>query len=365
MMRIVVEEDHFLKILPVILDPETPDEHVRAVADFYRHDMPDFPEWCAAFRRELGALYPAKVDFAARSDELEEKTKHADALVVETLPVRRRTLAASRDLKAIVKFGAITSNIDMAACDERRLPVLAVRRKGNIAVAEQAFALLMTLAKQITRFDHVVTAKGLAASGYPVRTYDRRFCGGSNYARIPGLRTLAGSTIGIVGLGEIGREIALRAAAFGMSIVYTQRTRAPQPVELALGARYCSLPDLMSGSDFIVVQVPLNDSTRGIIGRDELRHLKPGAMLVNAARAALVDREALIESLNSGRLAGLGMDVGYEEPWHQDDPLLQYRGNVVVMPHTAVGHRENGLDDLKQVCLNLYRALIAPKRVRF
>lgn len=365
MMRIVVEEDHFLKILPVILDPETPDEHAHAVADFFHHDIPDFAGWCGHFRRELGALYPAKLVFAGSEVDLEAKSGNADAMVVESLKVTRSTLAGAPNLKAIVKFGAITSNIDRAAADDRRLPVLPVRRKGNIAVAEQAFALMMAVAKQITQFDHLVTAKDLTAAGHPVRAYDRRYCGGSNYARIPGLRTLAGSVIGLIGLGEIGREIAIRAAAFGMSIVYTQRKRIPVDEELALGARYMALGDLMSESDYIIVQLPLNDSTRGIIGPGELGRVKPGAILVNTARAALVDRDALVESLRSGRLGGLGLDVGYDEPWQEDDPLLGFRGNVVLMPHTAVGNRAVGLDDLKQVCLNLYRGLVAPQRVRF
>jgi phosphoglycerate dehydrogenase-like enzyme len=365
MMRIVIEDDHFLKILPVILDPDTPDEHAHAVADFFAHDVPDFLEWCARFRVELGALYPASVEFAFDQADLDDKAARADAIVVESLKVTRETLQRAHDLKAVVKFGAVARNIDVSACVERRIAVMAVRRKGNIAVAEQAFALLLALAKQIPEFDHVVSAADLAAAGYPVRPYDRRYCGGSNYGRIAGLRTLAGSVIGLVGLGEVGREIATRAAAFGMSIVYTQRHRLPQSDELALGARYLEIGALMAESDYVVVQLPLNEATRGILGARELGRAKPGAILVNTARAALVDREALLDALDSGRLGGLGLDVGYDEPWSPNDPLLKCRGNIVLMPHTAVGNRTSGLDDLAEVCRNLHRALIAPKRVRF
>jgi lactate dehydrogenase-like 2-hydroxyacid dehydrogenase len=165
--------------------------------------------------------------------------------------------------------------------------------------------------------------------------------------------------LGIVGLGEVGREIASRAAAFGMILLYHQRTRLPVSDELTLGARYAAgLEELMANSDYIIVQLPLNDSTRGLIDRKALQAVKPGAFLINTARAALVDREALIEALDSGRLAGVGMDVGYDEPWREDDPLLKYKdGRVIAMPHTAVGDRRIGLSDLQQVCVNIWRVL--------
>jgi phosphoglycerate dehydrogenase-like enzyme len=116
----------------------------------------------------------------------------------------------------------------------------------------------------------------------------------------------------------------------------------------------------MAQSDCIVVQLPLNDSTRGIIDAPALRRMKHGAILINCARAELIDRAALVEALDAGRLGGLGLDVGYEEPAHADDPLLQYRGsgNVILMPHTAVGARENALSDLERLCVNLWRAIV-------
>jgi phosphoglycerate dehydrogenase-like enzyme len=203
-----------------------------------------------------------------------------------------------------------------------------------------------------------VTTEYWQAQNRPFRSYDQRYTGASNFARIPGLHTLAGATLGIVGLGEVGREIARRANAFGMSIRYHQRTRVDPAEELVLGARFSGLQELMSQSDFIVVQLPLNESTRGIIGRQELEALKPGAMLVNAARAALMDREAVLWALESGRLGGLAMDVGYQEPWPADDPLLRYLGkNFIAMPHTAIGHREIGLSDLEQLCRKIWLVL--------
>ena len=358
MIRILVESDHFLKILVVMLDPETPEEHRRAVADFFAHDVPDFLPGCERFGAEIPGLYPARVDFAEDQADFEAKLPEADAVIVESFTLDRDAVAKLKPTAIVQKFGRLLSNIDSEACRERRIAVLSLPRQGNILVAEQAFALMIALAKDITRYNGVVTAADLSAAGHPVRSYDRRYTGGSNYARIPALRALAGATLGIVGLGEVGREIASRANAFGMSLIYHQRTRLPAPDELTLGARFMPLEGLMANSDYIVVQLPLNESTRGIIGAAALRAVKPGAMLINTARAALVDREALLEALDSGRLAGVGMDVGYSEPWAPDDPLLKYKdGKVIAMPHTAVGDRRNGLADLEGMCRKIWRVI--------
>jgi len=362
MKRILIESDHFLKIVPVILDPETSTEHARAVADFFAHDL-DFPAWCEGFRAEIKELYPARVEFAETQADFDAKLEEADAAVVESLAVTRDAISRAKRLVAVQKFGGIASGIDLAACEERRIAVLTLRRMVNVAVAEQAFALMIALSKRICELEGVVTAEDLAKAGYPFRSYDRRYIGGSNYGRIPGLRTLAGSTLGIVGLGEVGREIALRANAFEMSILYHQRSRLAPLDELGLGAKYVPLLELMAKSDYIVVQLPLNDSTQGVIDRRALAALKPGAILVNAPRARLMDRDALVEALDSGRLAGLGMDVHYAEPVEPGDPLLKYKkGNVILMPHLAIAERQNGLNDMKQLCLNLWRATLPRKK---
>ena len=365
MPRIVIESDHFLKILPVMLDPKTPKAHVDAVADFFAHDIPDFALWCKYFRTRIPALSPVDIAFAESQTDFDTLLEDADAAIVESFTVTREALARARNLKAVQKFGALASGIDADACRDKNVSVLTQRREGNVAVAEQAFALMIALSKRICELNGVVTAKDLAAAGYPVRPYDRRYTGGSNYARIPALKALTGATLGIVGLGEVGREIASRANAFGMTIVYYQRNRVSPAIECGLGARHLPLHALMAASDYVVVQLPLNDSTRGIIGRAELLAAKPGAVLINAARAALVDCAALIEALDSGRLGGLGMDVGYEEPWKDGHPLLNYRkGNVILMPHTAVADRHYGLSDLANMCLCLSRELAArPRRL--
>ncbi len=358
MPKIVIEDDHFLKIVPVILDPETSAEHRQAVADFFAHDEPDFLGWCERLRARIPGLYPARVVFAANENDLRGKLADAEGLVVESFKIDEAALAAAPRLAIAQKFGTNTSNIDLAACARRGIAVEPLRRRVNVAVAEQAFALLLALAKRVCELAGLVEERALAEAGFRVRPRQPRYIGYSNFAQVTGLRTLFGSTLGIVGLGEIGREVAQRASAFGMDILYHQRRRIAVADEEAFGASYVPLPELMERSDSILVQLPLNDSTRGLIGPDLLRRIKPGALLVNVARAELIDRAALLEALDSGRLGGLGLDVGYAEPAQPDDPLLSYKkGNVILLPHTAIGARANALWDLERLCLNLCGAI--------
>jgi phosphoglycerate dehydrogenase-like enzyme len=357
---ILIEEDHFLKIVPVILDPATPPAHQQAVADFFAHDVPDFLGWCAQLRAGIPGLFPARVMCATSQTDLVAKLADADGVIVESLVIDRAALDRAKCLKVAQKFGALASNIDQAACAERGIEVAVLRRRVNVAVAEQCFALMLALAKRICALRGLVERSALEKAGYSIRPRAPAFVGYSNFARIAGLGTLDGASIGIVGLGEVGQEVARRAAAFGMHTLYFQRRRLDAALEEALGARYAPLEDLMAQSDYIVVQLPLNESTRGIIDAAALKRMKQGAILINCARAELIDRAALVEALDAGRLGGLGLDVGYAEPADPDDPLLRYRGreNVILMPHTAVGARENAQSDLERLCVNLWRAIV-------
>jgi phosphoglycerate dehydrogenase-like enzyme len=359
MPTLLLEEDHFLKIVPVILDPATPPAHQRAVADFFVHDVPDFLGWCEALRARMPGLYPTRVVWAADQADFLAKLPEADAAIVESFLVDRAALSAAPRLKIVHKFGTIGSNVDQAACAERGVAVAFLHRHVNVAVAEQCVALMLALAKRIPALDGLVERGALEAAGYQIRERASRYIGYSNFARVAGLKTLLGATLGIVGFGEVGREIARRAAPFGMTTLYHQRRPLPAADEKALGAHYAPLHDLMAQSDYIVVQLPLNDSTRGLIGAEALSHAKPGAVLINCARAELVDHAALVTALSTGRLGGLALDVGYDEPARPDEPLLEFRGhpNVILMPHTAIAARQNALSDLERLCANLWKAM--------
>jgi phosphoglycerate dehydrogenase-like enzyme len=164
------------------------------------------------------------------------------------------------------------------------------------------------------------------------------------------------STLGIVGLGEIGREIALRAKGFGMRTLYHQRSRAPQAEERELGVRYVPLQTLMAESDWIVPQVPTAPSTRDLIGRAELANVKHGACIVNVANPQVINRDAAIEALRDGRLGGFALDTQYQEPLPADDELLRLP-NVILTPRMAGSPRSNGLKDFEQLITTLAREI--------
>jgi phosphoglycerate dehydrogenase-like enzyme len=146
-----------------------------------------------------------------------------------------------------------------------------------------------------------------------------------------------------------------------MKVIYHQRHRMSDLDDQDYGAEYVSLDELLERSDFLSLHLPLNETTKGILDRRALDRVKRGATLVNVSRARLVDREALLKALDSGRLAGYGLDVGYEEPASPDEPLLKYK-NVILTPHLAVAGRENGLLDMADVFIKLNRAIAAKRK---
>ena len=238
------------------------------------------------------------------------------------------------------------------------MKVLTLRRRANIACAELAIALMLTLAKKLHRLAGRISVEQLAEIGYRYRPFDRRHTPNSNWPRVSGLRTLNAATLGIIGLGEIGREIAIRAAAFGMRILYYQRSRLPEAEERELAATYAPLETLLAESDWVVPQLPSAPATRGFIGREQLAQMKRGACLVNISRADIVDRAALLEALASGGLGGFALDPLYEAPGRGDDALLRF-DNVVLTPHIAAQPRFNALDDLAEMMERLARELAA------
>jgi phosphoglycerate dehydrogenase-like enzyme len=353
---LVVEDDRFLRIVGIVLDPMTAAERTAAYADFFAHDEPDFAGWCERVRRRAPGLFPSEVRLVDTQDTLRAALPDCRALMVESLAVGREEIAAAPRLAAVQKYGFLTRNIDFAACAERGIKVLTIRRRANIACAEVAFMLMLVLAKKMQRVMNRIGVDELAAAGYRYRPFDRRHTPNSNWPRISGIRMLNETTMGIVGLGEIGREIALRALAFGMRVLYYQRSRLPAAEERELRATYVPLEQLLAESDWVVPQLPTSRSTRGLIDRARLAQMKPGACLINVSRPEVVDRAALIEALASGRLGGFALDPLYEEPGRADDELLAF-DNVVMSPHIAAQPRCNALDDLADMIERLAKEL--------
>ena len=295
---VVVEDDPWTRLIGVVLDPTTSEERRAAFADFMSPDEPDFARWCDDLRARAGGLYPSEVRLVPSQAELCVVLPSACALIVESFAVGTDELRCAPQLKVVQKYGALLRNIDVPACTAAGIKVLGVRRRANIACAEHAFALMLTLARRIHRFNGVTSIEKLSAAKIPYKPFDRRHVPNGNWGRVTGTRSLHGSTIGIIGLGEIGREIALRAAAFGMDSCISSARGCRRAKKRLSACPIGPLHDLLAQSDWVVPQLPTDPSTRHFIDRERLALMKPGACLINVSRAEAV--------ANSHRSAPLG-----------------------------------------------------------
>ena len=345
---ILAEDDPFIRIVQVVLDPETSAERLAAFADFFAHDLPDFDGWRRKVQQAAAGLYPAEVRMVESQVELRAGLPDARAVIVESLEMGAAELALAPRLAVVQKYGTILRGIDTAACAARDTPVLTLRRRANVACAEHTLASMLVLAKKLNTITGIISYEQLEALGHHPQPFDRRHTANSGWARISGLQMLYESTLGIIGFGEIGRELALRAAAFGMRVLYYQRTRLPEAEEQRLHATYAPLEQLLAESDWVSLQLPRGAGTRDFLNRERLAMMKPGACLINTAQADQVERGALIDALRSGRLAGFALDPLYEEPGRAGDELLTLP-NVLMTPHTAAQPRFNALRDMEDL----------------
>jgi phosphoglycerate dehydrogenase-like enzyme len=248
----------------------------------------------------------------------------AEALVTAVSEVTAEHLAAAPRLRMVQCASHGYDHVDVTAARERGVMVCTIgsgaAERQN--VAEHAFALMLALAKQL-----VPAHTALAGGEWALPRLQ------------PALTELCGKTLGIVGLGGIGREVARRALAFDMTVVYTGRNRAPEEVERQLRARYLPLEELLRTADYVSLHAPLTEQTRDLLDPERLALLKPTAFLVNTARGALVAQEALADALEAGRLAGAGLDVFDPEPPGPALRLLK-APNVVLSPHVGGVTRE-------------------------
>jgi D-3-phosphoglycerate dehydrogenase / 2-oxoglutarate reductase len=237
-----------------------------------------------------------------------------DAWIVRgATQVTRRLIEAAPRLRWVARAGAGLDNIDVAAAKERGIGVLNVPGANAVAVAELVFGLLLGLLRHIPEGDASVRRGEWDKS---------RFMG----------RELRGKTLGIVGLGKIGRAVAQRARAFEMTCVGFDPL-VPDADVRAMGVEPLSLDDLIARAEILTLHVPLSAETRGMIGAERLARLPKGAFLVNAARGGLVDEAALLAALESGALAGAALDVFSSEP-PQGSPLVGHP-RVVATPHVG------------------------------
>ena len=272
----------------------------------------------------------------------------ADAAYIYQDELTAAAVRSAPALRFIQKHGLNCKNIDLAAAAARQIPVATMPLFRNAAVAEHAMALMLACGHKIVAGHRAVETAAYRELGLePALTSQRDYK--PNWARIPGIVELMGASVGIVGMGDIGMELARRCRAFGMKILYHQRARHTAAVEAAYGAHYLPLTDMLREVDFLVLIVPHTPATEGMIGAAELAAMKPTATLVNVARGRVVDEAALIDALDRGVIAMAGLDVYREEPLPAYSPLARM-ANVVLTPHLGGGSYRFQEHD-HQVCM--------------
>lgn len=236
----------------------------------------------------------------------------ADAVVAGGEVFSKDAMAALPKLRVIARSGVGYDKVDVSAATALGKILTITPTANHEAVAEHAFALIFDFAKSIAAND-----RGMRAGKWP------------NYLTRP----VRGQTLGLLGLGRIGRSTAIRGAALGMNVIATE-TR-PDPDFIAKqGVELVELDELLSRADFLSLHCPLNSETRGMVNRNLFAKMKKGSVLINTSRGGLVVEADLIDALRSGHLAGAGLDVFEQEPTDPNNPLFQM-DNVVLSPHIA------------------------------
>src|SRR6056297_229536 len=239
-------------------------------------------------------------------------TEYDGAILRSGAKLTAEVLEGNKRLKAIVRAGVGTDNIDKAAATRRGIVVMNTPAGNTVSTAEHAFALMLALSRNIA------PANQSLVEG----RWDRKAYMGTQ---------IAGKTLGIVGMGRIGREIASRARAFDMNIVAFDPFMTDEQAASLKVKRAATVDAMLPEIDYLTVHTPLTPETKGLIGKAQLDKIKPGARLVNAARGGIYDVDALVEGLETGKLGGVALDVYENEPC-TDNPLFGKPG-VCCTPH--------------------------------
>jgi len=287
------------------------------------------------------------------TQKLDELIATADAAYIYKDTLSGQAIRSAPALRFIQKHGLNCKNIDMEAARGLGIPVATLPLFRNVAVAEHAFALMLACAHKVLVGHHAVKKgvyRDLGVS--PIRTSQREIRG--NWAKITGMTELMGSSVGIIGLGDIGMEFARRCRAFGMQVFYHQRTQQSPAVEQENGATYLPFHELLRTVDFLTLILPHTPESERMLGAAELAMMKPAATVINVARGGIIDEPALVDALTRGVIAMAGLDVFTEEPLPVSSRLLQLP-NVVLTPHLGGGSYRSREADYRSGLQNIAR----------
>lgn len=256
-------------------------------------------------------------------DEVAERLRDASVAITDGVPITRETIEGAPQLRLIAVAATGYDHIDLDACDERDITVCNIR-DWSVSVPEHVFALILALRRQLIPYREAVRAGEWQRSGAYALVLD------------PIPLALTGTTLGLVGHGALGKRVETIARAFGMEVLIAERRgQEPRPGRTALDS-------VLAQADVLVLLCPLTAETRGLIGARELALMKPEAILVNCARGAIVDGDALLAALRDDTIAGAGLDVLPEEPPVHGSPLLDADlPNLIVAPHVAWVSRQS------------------------
>ena len=290
--------------------------------------------------RSVADVWMWPEDRAIPKDELLGRVREAEGLYcMLTDRIDVELLQAAPRLSVISQMAVGVDNIDVAACSARGIPVGHTPDVLTETTADTAFGLLIAAARRFREgMDDVVQGRWGEWDPLALVGHD-----------------LYGSTLGIVGLGRIGRAVARRAAGFGMRILYTKRSRDPA-AENRLGVEFRSFEELLAESDHVVVLTSLHSGTHQLIDRAALTVMKPTATLVNASRGQVVDTDALAEALAGGMIAAAGLDVTDPEPIPPDHPLVSLP-NCFIVPHIGSASLQTRISMAERAATNLLVAL--------
>ncbi len=292
----------------------------------------------------LEALGRVTVYDSTPADCVVKRAQNAEALIVNRIVLNRAVLDALPKLRYIGTLATGYNTIDVRAAREKGVTVCNVPLYCVETVAQLTLALLLALCNRVEHLSAVTRSGGWNDAVEATHT-------------TAPILELSGKTLGILGFGNIGRAVAQLGLALGMRVLVHSRTQRTLPA----GCTWCGFETLFETADVVSLHCPLTDETRGIVSASVLARMKPTALLINTARGALVDENALADTLNSGRLAGAGLDVMAEEPPRADHPLLTAK-NCLITPHIAWASREARLRLIDAVAGNL-RAFLAGQPV--
>lgn len=283
----------------------------------------------------------ARVVVVERAEEDRAALAEAPAIVSGLSPITAEHLAAAPKLRIVQCASHGSDYVDLEAAAARDVRVATIRSTGaeKDDVAEHVFALMLTLAKQILA-GHLALREGDWALPQLQRSITELF----------------GKTLGVVGMGQVGGEVARRAVAFGMTVVYYDRTPPGAEIPAPEGTRWEPLDDLLRGSDYVTLHLPLTRETRNLIDARRLSLMKRTAFLINTSRGSLVDQQSLAVALERGAIAGAGIDVFDPEPPPRSMRLL-HAPHIVLSPHVAGVTRETVVRIAQAAFANVLRYL--------